>query len=142
LVSAGNTVVIIEHNLEVIRVADWIIDLGPEAGEQGGQLVFAGPPEKLVAFAEAHSRLRETGVPPITARRRRNAARSGEFISQTPGAELVHEASAKPFSTSSAVATSNNPSDMPRSHTGEALHQWESQRTKSAPSKTRTKPKE
>ncbi|MEI8212597.1 MAG: excinuclease ABC subunit UvrA [Planctomycetota bacterium] len=141
LVSAGNTVVIIEHNLEVIRVADWIIDLGPEAGEQGGQLVFAGPPEKLVAFADAHSRLRETGVPPIASGRRRSSARSAEFIGQTPGAELVHETSATPFSTSSAAATSLNPSNMPRSHTGEALHQWESQRTKSAPSRTRTKPK-
>ncbi len=48
LTAAGNTVVVIEHNLDVIAEADWIIDLGPEGGDQGGQIVFAGPPEELV----------------------------------------------------------------------------------------------
>ncbi len=45
LVEAGNTVVVIEHNLDVIKTADWIIDLGPEGGERGGELVVAGTPE-------------------------------------------------------------------------------------------------
>ena len=45
LVEAGNTVVVIEHNLDVIKVADHIIDLGPEGGDEGGSLVFAGTPE-------------------------------------------------------------------------------------------------
>src|SRR5438552_1241692 len=44
---AGNTLVVIEHNLEVIKCADWLIDLGPEGGERGGQIVGAGPPEKI-----------------------------------------------------------------------------------------------
>ncbi len=48
LVDAGNTVVVIEHNLDVIRNADWIIDLGPEGGNKGGRLVFAGPPRELL----------------------------------------------------------------------------------------------
>jgi excinuclease ABC subunit A len=48
LIARGNTVIIIEHNLEVIKSADWIIDLGPEGGEQGGELVFTGIPEELV----------------------------------------------------------------------------------------------
>ena len=43
----GNTVVVIEHNLEVIKTADWIIDLGPEGGSQGGELVASGTPEKV-----------------------------------------------------------------------------------------------
>jgi len=51
LVDLGNTVVVIEHNLDVIKQADWVIDLGPEAGEAGGEIVFAGPPEALAAAA-------------------------------------------------------------------------------------------
>lgn len=51
LVENGNTVVVIEHNLDVIKCADWIIDMGPEAGKNGGQVVFAGPPEQLVSYA-------------------------------------------------------------------------------------------
>ncbi len=47
LVEKQNTVVVIEHNLEVIKCADWVIDLGPESGDEGGRIVCAGPPEKL-----------------------------------------------------------------------------------------------
>ncbi len=53
LVDLGNTVVLIEHNLDVIKSADWVIDMGPEAGEQGGNVVMAGTPEQLVAYASA-----------------------------------------------------------------------------------------
>jgi excinuclease UvrABC ATPase subunit len=48
LVDAGNTVVVVEHNLDVIRNADWVIDLGPEGGSRGGELVYAGPPAGLM----------------------------------------------------------------------------------------------
>jgi excinuclease ABC subunit A len=48
LASGGNTVVVIEHNLEVIKTADWILDLGPEGGDGGGEIVAAGPPEEIV----------------------------------------------------------------------------------------------
>jgi excinuclease ABC subunit A len=47
LVDTGNTVVVIEHNLEVIKTADWIIDLGPEGGDKGGRLVASGRPEQV-----------------------------------------------------------------------------------------------
>ncbi len=55
LVDAGNTIVVIEHNLEVIKCADWVLDLGPEAGEDGGQLVAAGTPEDVINVAESHT---------------------------------------------------------------------------------------
>src|SRR5207247_3166910 len=55
LVAAGHSVVVIEHNLDVIKSADWIIDLGPEAGDQGGQIVAEGKPEEVAAWAVSHS---------------------------------------------------------------------------------------
>ena len=48
LVDGGNTVIVIEHNLDVIRNADWIIDLGPEGGSKGGRVVFEGTPAALL----------------------------------------------------------------------------------------------
>ena len=47
LVNAGNTIILIEHHLDVIRQADWIIDLGPEGGSAGGEVLFEGPPQAL-----------------------------------------------------------------------------------------------
>jgi excinuclease ABC subunit A len=55
LVESGNTVVVIEHNLEVIKTADWIIDLGPEGGDGGGEIVFAGPPEEIVRVERSYT---------------------------------------------------------------------------------------
>jgi len=51
----GNTLVIIEHNLDVIKTADWIIDLGPEGGTGGGRIVAAGPPEKIIHVPASHT---------------------------------------------------------------------------------------
>jgi excinuclease ABC subunit A len=55
LVDAGNTVLVIEHNLDVIKTADWIIDLGPEGGDQGGDLVVAGTPEDVAADPDSYT---------------------------------------------------------------------------------------
>ena len=55
LLAKGHSIVVVEHNLDVIRSADWIIDLGPEAGDEGGNLVYAGTPEKLVSRKDSHT---------------------------------------------------------------------------------------
>jgi len=55
LVDAGNTVVVIEHNLDVIKTADWIIDIGPEGGDGGGQIVAEGTPEDVAKVGESHT---------------------------------------------------------------------------------------
>ena len=55
LLAKGHSIVVVEHNLDVIRSADWVIDLGPEAGDEGGDLVYAGPPENLHSCKESHT---------------------------------------------------------------------------------------
>ena len=69
IVDRGHTVIVIEHNLDVIKVADWVIDLGPEGGESGGRLVVAGTPEQVADHAESRTgkflASRLAGLPPI-----------------------------------------------------------------------------
>ena len=55
LADMGNTLVVIEHNLDVIKSADWIIDLGPEGGDAGGTVVAAGTPEQIVRCKTSHT---------------------------------------------------------------------------------------
>jgi excinuclease ABC subunit A len=72
LVDQGNTVIVIEHNLEVIKTADWIVDLGPEGGDKGGRVVAAGTPEQV---AETPASYTGKYLAPYLASRR--ARRSG-----------------------------------------------------------------
>jgi len=69
LTDLGNTVIIIEHNLDVVRNADWIVDLGPEGGEEGGRLIAEGTPAQVAAVAESHTGqfLAQLGVAPQSA---------------------------------------------------------------------------
>src|SRR6185312_1715229 len=64
----GNTIVVIEHNLDVIKTADWVIDLGPEGGHRGGQIIAQGTPEELAAVKQSYT---------------------GQFLAKTLGLEKV-----------------------------------------------------
>jgi len=81
LVEAGNTVVVIEHNLDVIKTADWVIDLGPEGGDAGGRIVAQGTPEQVAAVKDSY-----TGrflAPLLTGRARAAALRGRRRTAET-----------------------------------------------------------
>ncbi len=81
LVDLGNTVVVIEHNLDVIKTADWVIDMGPEAGMEGGYVVFAGPPEQLVEYAQPEKKSsRKKKVSPDTEVKEKLRSYTGEAL--------------------------------------------------------------
>jgi excinuclease ABC subunit A len=75
LVSVGNTVIVIEHNLDVIKNADFIIDLGPEGGAQGGRIVASGTPEEVAAVKRSHTG--NSLKPLLNGNGKRNGARNG-----------------------------------------------------------------
>jgi excinuclease ABC subunit A len=84
LVDLGNTVVVIEHNLDVIKTADWVIDLGPEAGHEGGYVVAAGTPEDVVEHAQ-RAQGSESGVRDlVSVDRHTKASRRGEGLPLRP----------------------------------------------------------
>ncbi len=82
--SLGNTVIVIEHNLDVIKSADFIIDLGPEGGAHGGRIVASGTPEEVAAVRRSH-----TGqvLKPLLNGKRNGAKKAGRSAREIPGTE-------------------------------------------------------
>jgi len=93
LVDAGNTVVVIEHNLDVIAEADWILDLGPEGGDAGGRIVAQGAPEDITipSLARVSRGFEEHASEPANARRDA-ARRDGRGGREAAGVVLSHTA--------------------------------------------------
>ncbi len=103
LVAGGHSIVVIEHNLEVIKCADWIIDLGPEGGEEGGLIVATGTPEDVAKVERSFTglylrellrRLGSAGAPPAVSRASRDASRRYELPNET---EPLLRAAEEPF---------------------------------------------
>ena len=94
LLAAGDSLIVIEHNLDVLGAADWIIDLGPEGGEQGGELVCAGTPEQIMACGESHTgRALKAYQVNMRAARQRGPAKTGAAIKDhrgPPAIEIIH----------------------------------------------------
>ena len=75
----GNTVVIIEHNLDVIKTADWVVDLGPEGGDRGGRILVAGTPEDVAAHPDSHTgRFLAPLLPPMKKRKKTNKRKTAD----------------------------------------------------------------
>ncbi len=89
LVEQGNSVVVIEHNLDVIKTADWIIDLGPEGGDDGGEIVATGTPEDVIVVPESH-----TGqcLAPYLAVQRRKTRMTTDFPQGSARRRTAHQA--------------------------------------------------
>ena len=95
LVDKGNTVIVIEHNLDVIKSADWIVDLGPEGGNGGGRVIAEGTPEQVVLVEESH-----TGrfLAPVL-------AKSARTLDRPTGISPTKAAAARVAATKAAVST-------------------------------------
>ena len=101
LVDKGNTVIVIEHNLDVIKNADWIIDMGPEGGSGGGRVIAQGTPESIAANADSHTGrflapVLERGAPPTKAAPARRAATSTSVATKTPARKTAANTSVTP----------------------------------------------
>ena len=107
LVDAGNSVIVIEHNLDVVKTADWVIDLGPEGGHRGGEVVAQGPPERVARTKGSYTGqflAEPLGVEPARSRRRPPVGRQ----SLTPAACHAAQTAAASSSTLARVASTSS----------------------------------
>jgi excinuclease ABC subunit A len=101
LVDLGNTVIVVEHNFDVIKTADWVIDLGPEAGDRGGSVVAEGPPEDVAEVGASHTGriLADVLAAGPHAQRTPFDPRAAEAVPENPAAETVGEDTRMPWQT-------------------------------------------
>ncbi len=97
LLAAGHSIVVIEHNLDVIRASDWIVDLGPEGGEAGGEIVATGTPEMVMANAKSHTgRALAEYEKALSPEYLRSSAPSSAFIGASEGGEAERQLTLTP----------------------------------------------
>ena len=90
LVDAGNTVIVIEHNLDVIKVSDRLIDLGPEGGDEGGRVIATGTPEEVAAVPASYTGSFLAPLLPVKASRTRKASANGSPKAGRRAAAAAH----------------------------------------------------
>ena len=123
LVDAGHAVVVIEHGLDVVKRADWIVDLGPEAGDAGGGVVAQGTPEEVAAVASPHRWLPAAALGP--AGRGRGARRGGPAVCVRANADLARERPERGGADPSVAEPALSPSPVLRVNSVEGLPQVE-----------------
>jgi len=108
LVEHGNTVVVIEHNLDVIKTADWLIDLGPEGGSGGGRILVSGTPETVAATKESHTgRFLKSHLAPVAVPAAKHVTKTVAKAATKPAAKqaVVKQVSAKSATTKASAKT-------------------------------------
>jgi excinuclease ABC subunit A len=95
LVDAGNSVIVIEHNLDVIKTADWILDLGPEGGDRGGEVIAQGPPERVASAPGSYTGHFLAGSLGLEAERAEGAAGGAAGAAATTGVGKPSEAASR-----------------------------------------------
>ena len=126
LVEAGNSVVVIEHNLDVIKVSDRLIDLGPEGGDEGGQVIATGTPEQVAAEPASYTGQFLAGVLEVRAARGRGQAgrgttrRNGSGTAKAPGGDRKAKASTNGTKTAKAPANGSKTGAGTRRRAGSA----------------------
>jgi excinuclease ABC subunit A len=88
LVNCGNTVLVIEHNMDVVKTADWVIDLGPEGGDDGGDIVAAGTPEEISKFDKSHTGHFLSAYLENSGRLKRRKEKAGRAAESLPGFDI------------------------------------------------------
>ena len=136
LVDAGNTVVVIEHNLDVIKVSDQLIDLGPEGGEEGGRVIATGTPEQVTTVTESYTGAFLAGVLPVRAARNGKPAKTE--TPAKPGTPAKRDAPARTRTKAKPAATAKGAKTAGTNGTAKTAENGQGTDTNGRPRRRRT----
>lgn len=126
LVDLGNTVIVVEHNLDVVKSADWVVDIGPEAGIKGGELVFAGTPEELVQYAKKYAQSLKNGLRSYTGEALAVEFENGVFYERPVYLASVHKSEPSEQATLSQGEAAGNQDSKNESSDNDGRH-WQTE---------------